>query len=682
MSKDATAFTGLEAGISPLAPLFRAGLVLICGLGSAIPVRAQTDPPKRDLGSLDLDQLMTIQVTTASKHAQTLSDVPSAIYVVTQDAIRRSGANNVPEALRGVPGVQVSQIDASKYVVSIRGMGGRYADKLLVLIDGRSIYTSLFSGVYWDVHDIDLDLVDRIEVIRGPGGSLWGANAVNGIINIITKSSKETLGTKLSVRSSTTDPYTVAVSSGYVVPKGTLRISAKGSRSSALETDEATPGFDNWSDSRVGLRGDWDLGGNSLSLAADANQSRQGQTTNYPTYAAPYVQLTGTRYDTSDWNFQGKWEKTEGVYKGTSLHFSFDHYDRATSDIAERDTNVAFDLQRPIQFGPRLHVIWGAEYKSDQNTVFKNPQIFALSPSMVLTTFGGFLQSEYNLSDRAKVSAGSKFEHNSFTGWEIQPSAHITYDAGKTNTFWASSSRAVRTPSMVDVDANLIVTTGPGPGGLAAAYHILGNPDFQSEVVLAQEVGWRYSPTSGSFIDVAAFYNQYSKLRDAVVVSESASMSPVPHLDVDTLFSNGGSAETGGIEVAAHQTLAPRLKVDESYSLYTEQYNLGKGNVLSPDGLYKGSTPRHQATFRANWEPARKLQINGAAYYTDSLVAQSVPSQVRLDLMGSWSPNPKTEFSVGVQNLTSAGHREAVVILYDTASQIPRSLFAKITLKF
>jgi iron complex outermembrane receptor protein len=653
---------------------------MLC-LGSAVSVQAQSQQ-HTDLASMDLDQLMKVQVTTVSKHAQTLSDVPAAIYVVTQDAIRRSGATNIPEALRGVPGVQVAQMDASKYVVSIRGMGSRYSDKLLVLVDGRSVYTSLFSGVYWDALDLDLALVDRIEVIRGPGGTLWGANAVNGIINIITKSSKDTLGTRVSLGSSTTEPFSVAASSGFQVPNGTVRFSAKGSRNDALSTSMNTAGVDEWSDARAGVRGDWESGGNSLSFTADGNTTRQGQTNVFPTLTPPYNQLVGARYDTSDWNFQGKWERMAGVYKGASLGLSFDHYDRGTTDVAERDTNVAIDFQDPIAISGRLHVIWGTSYKNEQNTIMSNQYVTSTTPTVHMQTYGGFAEAEYDLSSRSRLSLGSKFEHNDYTGWEIQPSARLTYKSGPKNTFWAASSRAVRTPSRADEDLNLFTIGGPGPGGLPIAYHFLGNSNMESEVLVAQELGWRYQPSDRYFIDVAGFYNQYSQLRDALYMGAAPAPNQGPYYIADSTFSNGGWAETGGVELTAHETLTPRWRLEETYSFYTEQYNLGPGDVIGGSSLQQGTTPAHQASIRSNWDLSHQWEINIAGYYTSQLDSVGIEPYARLDLMATWRPKKGTEVSFGVQNLTSTQHLEAPVFLYDVPSQVPRSAFAKITIHF
>ncbi len=656
--------------------------VAVFGLPSAAFAQAPSEPQRHDLGSMDLDQLMKVQVVTASKHSQALSEVPSAIFVVTHDAIRRSGARNIPEALRIVPGVQVAQLDASKYVVSIRGMGSRFADKLLVLIDGRSVYTSLFSGVYWDAQDLDLELVDRIEVIRGPGGSLWGSNAVNGIINIITKTSKETLGSRVSARTSTSEPYSLATSSGIEVPHGAIRISAKGAHSEELTTTVPSPGVDAWNHGRVGLRGDWDFVSSSLSVTSDASSARQGQTNLFPSVTPPYSALIGDRYNTSDWNFQAKWEQTVGAAKGRSLRVSFDHYDRQTTALGERDTSATLDFQEPISVSPRLHLIWGAGYKTEQNTVFNSPYVTAAVPTRTLTTFGGFFQSEFNLSAKAHLSIGSKFEHNSYTGWEVQPSAKLLYQSNPTNTFWASITRAVQTPSRVDTDLILLAGSGAGPGGVPVVGLVQGNPNFLSEVVISHELGWRYQPSAASFVDVAAFYNQYANLRSGVNTGTQVIGLPPSQIDQLEMMSNGASAETGGLEIAAHQTLSTSWRLEETYSLYSEQYDGGPGNTISNADLSKGATPRHQASLRSEWDLSSKFQFNLGSYYVSQLSTGGVAPYLRLDLLASWKPNSRTEFSFGVHNLTNAEHTEAAVNLYDVASQIPRAAFAKVTIHF
>jgi iron complex outermembrane receptor protein len=645
------------------------------------------DPTQtKDLGSLGLEELMKVQVTTASKQAQSLSQVAAAIYVITAEQIRRSGATVIPELLRVVPGVQVQQISPSQWAVGIRGMGNRFSNKLLVLMDGRTVYSPSFSGVYWDAQDIDVSLIERIEVIRGPGGTLWGTNAVNGIINIITKAAAKTKGDTLSLESGTQSPYRVAVVHGGDMPNGSFRVDAQAFRQNSLDTIDGIDGNNAWDSLSGGFRTDWLVNGNSFSLNGRADSSHQGSQLLFPTLSAPYTQLTYDRYTTSEYSLIGKWEKTAGTGKGDSLQISFDHYDRDMPEAGDRRTTGTLDYQHPVPVSKTNRLMTGVGYQLSEVNNVATPYISIWPNSQTTQLYSVFVYDEQDLNKRTKVSLGTKLEHNDYTGWEIQPSARVTFSPSRQQTFWGAISRAVRTPSLSDDNTSTFLAAEPGPGGVPVKVQLVGNPNFESEVVIADELGWRFMPSDRSFIDLATFYNQYSDLRGGMAAGQTLQTSPFPYVQETVELGNDYSAVTAGAEVAAHYAVSRDWRLDGSYAYYTETYNLSdaNGGFLGDEAAGAGAAPRHQFTLQSQLDLPHKIEFDATGYYVGQLEGTpSVSAYARLDLRLGWHANKTTEFSLGVTNLTNTSHLEAYdQTVFLQSSLIRRNVYARIDFHF
>ncbi len=647
---------------------------------------ANQDPtPVKDLGSLGLEELMKVQVTTASKEAQNLSQVPAAIYVITADQIRRSTATSIPELLRVVPGVQVAQIAPSQWSVSIRGMGGRFSNKLLVLMDGRTVYSPTFSGVYWDAQDINLSLIERIEVIRGPGGSLWGTNAVNGIINIITKTAAKTGGTTVSVRSSTTSPYQLSVTHGGEIKNGAFRVDAQAFKQSSVDTISGTDGHNDWSDLSGGFRTDWTTGENAFSFSGHANSSHQGSQFGFPTLTAPYINISDQRFTTSEYSMIGKWEKTAGTNKGGSLQLSFDHYDRMMPEAQDRRTTFTADAQRPFTISPQNHMIVGAGYQISELHAISSDYVSITPEKKTTELYSALIHDEQDLGRNAKFSIGTKLEHNDFTGWEYQPSARLTYSPNDKQTFWGALSRAVRTPATSEENTNVFLAASPTMLGVPAKIVLAGNPDFDSEIVEAGELGWRASTSKSNFVDVATFYNHYTNLRGGTITGTTFESSPFPYVLETIQQTNSYSAVTAGVELATHYEATRNWHLDGSYAYYTESYHLSSsgGGALGAGAAGDNYAPRHQFSVQSKLDLGNKWEFDLASYFVGALEGQPViPAYARLDLRLGWKPSAKTEFSFGVTNLTNTTHAETTDSLFVETARLRRSAYVKVDFHF
>jgi len=658
-------------------------IVILLPLWIAAPTRAQQ---KQDLSNLGIEDLMKIEVTTASKQAQDLLHVAAAIYVITPEQIRRAGATNIPEALRLAPGVDVAQIDANKWMISIRGFNSRFANKLLVLIDGRSVYTPLFSGVYWDQQEVNMDDIDRIEVIRGPGGTLWGANAVNGIINVITKKAAETQGTTITSQSSTSDPAIDSVRyGGQLGPKAFFRIYAKYMDVDSLDTTLDTPGVDGWHALRGGFRADWSTSIDSFTVTGGANAEREGQTSLFPVFTPPYSQIRIDRFAANDFNLVANWERTSGAAKGTALRASFDRTDIDSPEAEEIRNTVALDFQQPRTLSPTNHLVWGLGYSDTRDNTIGTDYVSFDPVNRTYEVASGFVNEGIDLNRRLKLTLGTKIEHNSYTGWEVQPSARILWTDDKKQSVWASVSRAVRTPSEADISSMINFQTFPAPDGTPIELRYIGSPSFKSEVVIAHEVGWRIQPSDRIFLDVTAFFNRYNNLRSFIAGTPFTENTPVFHIVDPYYYTNGLDADTAGIELASEFQAAPSWKIESSASLFTSRFRFDPGyqdveGLVGPDR--GGVTPHTQFSIRSLLNLPSHLQFDASFYYVDKLAYQNVAPICRLDARLAWHPADSVEYSIGVQNILSERHVEGVPELFEVPAFIERSFYAQVTLKF
>lgn len=626
---------------------------------------AQEPPPtlaSTALADLDIKELMNVSVTSVSKKAEPLASAASAISVISQQDLQRSGAKSIPEALRLVPGMDVAQLSASTWAISARGFQGEFANKLLVLMDGRSVYTPSFSGVYWDVQDTLMEDIERIEVIRGPGATVWGANAVNGVVNIITKSARETQGGLATLSGGSERNVAAAGRYGGKIGDETFyRIYGKYDLYDDLDDSSGSNSEDGWNVVRSGFRMDW--------LPTEAvTGTLQGDT---------YYGEGDDRTEVDGGNVLGRWTRTLSETSQVSVQAYYDRTFRDTTMKVESRDTADLDIQHNFAWGERQSIVWGGEYQFTSDHLYGHSAGSGGANSMNFdparldaNTFSAFVQDTVSLiQDRLDLTLGSKIEHNDYTGVEYQPSVRLAWKPTHRHTVWGAISRAVRTPNRYDTAS----TPGEGGGGLT------GNPDLLSEVLWAYEVGYRIEPTSGLSLDLATFFNDYDRL--VGIVSESNSSS---------LPSGGGKPGGQGADgVSRFENNIPGYSYGGEISLtwkpvtnwrLTAFYSYIHGIFDVPESTRSVVTldaPQNQVGLRSAIDLGRNWQFDVIGRFVDEWRSQDVPAYFTCDARLAWSPSPRFQISLVGQNLVEDYHREA-----SSTQEVPRSVYAKVTVNF
>ncbi|AGF77309.1 outer membrane receptor for ferrienterochelin and colicins [Desulfocapsa sulfexigens DSM 10523] len=661
----------------------KTGMMLSCILLISTP--AALWAAEEEMLDLDLSELMEIQITSAGRKAQNLGDVAAAVYVIDQAAIHNSGATSIPEALRMAPGLQVSRMTATKWAITSRGFNGVFSNKLLVQIDGRSVYTPSYSGVYWDVQNVVLEDVERIEVIRGPGATLWGANAVNGIINIITKQSSDTQGGLVSVAAGNHETGIVSLRYGTQVNNdtyGRFYLHRHDRDSYQLLADE-TDAHDDSQLSSAGVRLDGDIGlQNNWTLQGDLYQGDDSQLV-FPIWAegTPLPLTVDDQIKSDGYNLLGRWQHKLSETNSWTFQAYFDVTERDETYLGQKHHTVDFDFQHHFKW-TKNDIVWGLGYRNISDE-FSNSYTVGIEPAeQTSELFSGFIQDEIGLfEDGIKLTLGTKVEHNVYTGVEIQPSIRLLWKVNPGNNIWTAVSRAVRTPSRVE-DGGRIVS-GPLPTPPFSMVSVYGNPELEAEEVIAYEGGYRYSPCSDFSVDMALFYNDYKNLTDYL-----------PENPVSVLFVNGLEGQSYGLEISSRWKPLSWLATELSYSYInlqmTSSVAMNYGGSIS-ELVAEGSSPEHQISLHSSMELSETLRFNFWARYVDQLAAAGlatystgivVDDYVALDLNFIWTPVEQLELMLVGQNLLESDHLEFVHDYFIPATEIGQSVYAKLTWKF
>src|SRR5260221_2856649 len=676
-------------------PGTRAGrMALAAFLSALLAGNAMAQDPKTvpDVTAMSMEDLMNMKVTSVSKHTQKVADAAAAIFVITQEDIRRSGATSIPEALRLAPGLEGGRIDQNKWAIGSRGFNGRFDNKLLVLIDGRSVYTPLFSGVYWNVQDVLLENVDRIEVIRGPGATLWGANAVDGVINIITKPAKLTQGAMVTAEVGTEQRTEEGVQ--YGGKAGDNVFYRAYSKYSDWEPAYGAPGAkasDGWHTLRGGFRMDTTPSrADSLTVQGDLYRTNYGETLTVPTVAAPYSSTYPNAGTYSGGNILGHWNHSF-ARSSTSLQMYYDNTRTVDNSVfTDREGVYDIDFQHDLHIGESHELIWGLGYRSIQDTNSSSPTVSLLPNHSSLNQFSAFLQDQVSLFDnRLRVTIGSKLEHNDFTGFEVEPNIRFVGILSKNQSVWAAISRAVRTPALTEEGLRLneaVVPPGAPPfnSPLPVVEAISGSNQFRSEALLAYEVGCRVQATSTFSADIATFYNSYTNLRSAEPGTPFVEANPFP-TDVVVPFtaSNKMSGGTYGAELFTDWKVLPKWRLMGSYSYL--QMNIRKNADSldpTPDNP-DGASPRHQWYVRSSLDLPLHLEHDVTLRYIDRLPSLNIPSYYSLDANLGWRPINSLALSIGGQNLLNNQHIEFIPEFINTMpTLVSRTVRATITWRF
>jgi iron complex outermembrane receptor protein len=634
---------------APVILLVLAGMVNQ-GLAAPQGDQANGEPLKQ----LSLADLGDVEVTTTSKEPEEIWKTPAAVFVITQDDIRRSGATSIPEVLRLAPGVEVAQVDADHWSVAIRGFGAVLASKLLVLIDGRSVYTPLFAGVYWQAQATPMEDIDRIEVIRGPGGTIWGANAVDGVINIITKDAKNTHGSMATLGGGNVDQGTSSVRYGSGNGRGfNYRVYGLGFvRGAGFHPDG--PNFDDWRMGQAGFRTDWD--GNrrdTFTFQGDIYREGVGEATTYSLYSLPsQVNAYGTANLTGG-NLLGRWKRVVNEGSDFQLQAYFDRTNHFEPEFGETRDTFDVDFLDHLTLPGRQNFLWGLGARvSPGNVIQLVPTIDFLPQHQTDLIYSGFVQDEIAFfNHRLSLTVGTKLEHNNYTGFEVQPSGRLLWNRTPRESLWASVTRAVRTPSRLDTDVELtdFATVTPLPIYL----RVNGNPHFQSEELVAYETGYRRLVTPHCYVDVALFYNQYNDLYSFQVGTFFLETSPAPvHAVLPLLTSNGIHGTTKGFELSPDWKPVNGWELRASYS-YLDMGLENRASSNDPTSVagYEGSSPRHQVVIQSFVSLPKKLEFDQTYRYVSALPAQTVESYQTMDARFGWHITPELELSVGGKNL-------------------------------
>src|SRR5688572_4196554 len=636
-------------------------LLLLPCVGSTADAGASAPPPS-NLGDLTIEDLMNVTVTSVAKKETPLQHSPAAIAVITSEDIRRIGATTIPEALRIVPGMNVARINANEWAVSSRGFNSQYANKLLVLVDGRSAYTPTFAGVYWHSLDLMLEDLDRIEVIRGPGGALWGANAVNGVINIISKSARDTQGFLANTAFGTDlQPLSSVRYGGQIGTNLYFRLYGQLLNHSSFEMTDGSDAHDDWTSGRGGLRLDWHpTEHDHLLVDASLHLSRIAQEYS-EAHLTPVAGMDNhiVNNDNRGGHVLGRWNRNLAEDSGISLQFYWDRFDHTFSGA--RETRDTFDIegQHHFQLGSRQSVMWGLGYRYSPAHNDSSETSRWLIEDTHDQLVSAFLQDEINLiPDQLKLTLGAKLEHNDYTGFEFQPSGRLLWTPHQNHSLWGSISRAVRTPSRFEKSLIADQAAFQPPASPPVLITVFPAEDLKAEELLAFELGYRVEATKQLAFDVAGFYNQYDHLITYSPGAPEFTTDPAPpHLLIPLQGNFNNSGETYGVEIGAQWQPFESWKIAAGYTWLHMR--------LHPEESPENENPQHQVQLRSSLSLTRDLTLHGAAYYVDDVTvglvngSADIPSYIRVDAGLTWRPKPWVEFSIWGQNLFDDGHPES-----------------------
>lgn len=638
------------------------GLAVAAGPGLGADPVAQVKSPS-DIGELEFAQLANIKVTSVSKKEESLSGAAAAIHVITPEDIRRSGATSLPEVLRLAPGLQVARIDARRWAVSARGFNGEFANKLLIMVDGRTVYTPLFSGVQWRLVDPVLEDIERIEVVRGPGATVWGANAVNGVINIITKSAQATQGGLVTAGGGSEETAFGVLRYGLKLNDDAfLRVYAKGGLGDDTRLAGGGASVDAWQSGLGGFRLDWNPTGADTVMV-------QGEF-----YAGTSDQFSSVAFPFDPARYHGghalaRWTRELGDDSRTSLQFFYNRNVLDQEGFQEDRDQYDVEFQHQFALGTRNNFVWGGGYRLNLDRMLpgKLGTVTFLPAEDEVHQFNFFLQDTLTLvPDRLTFTPGVKLELHEYTGLEVQPGARLAWTPHADHTFWASVARAVRTPSRADE-----ALFAPA----AAPFFSLPNSALPAERLTAYELGYRTQPHARVTLDTALFYNDYDRLR-----SNERPFLPAPATVRGSLL----RGETYGVETIANWQALDHWRLTASYTYLNTQLHRESGSTAAAAAADpERQSPRHEMAVRSRLDLTRDVEFDASYRFVDSLPALGIAAYHSVDLRLGWRPRKNLELSLVGQNLLNSAHAEfRTGFVAPVPKEIERSVYGKVTWRF
>lgn len=657
-----------------------------------------TDLP--DFGALSLDQLANIKITSFTGKQQKLSQVAGAVYVITQEQIGRSGLTSVPELLRLAPGVDVARVNGNQWSISARGMTGVWANKLLVLIDGRSIYSAIFSGVFWDLGMPLIDDIDRIEVIRGPGATVWGANAVLGVINIITKSSRDTHGTTITAAAGSSQRAFGSVSTSGATGSTNYRVYVGGSDNAPMSQQSGASANDAWSSLQAGFRLDGSYKKNTWMLEGDLFRGAENETAVNPSIIAQAFVESPSRLDTFAGSLTGELRRRVGDTGEFRIQSYYAYADRPVPQTTKAmtstwDTEFRYDVTKAQVH--HLSVGAGERLISENMGISTSIGILeglSFPAGLTYSNLNAFVQDEMHLAhDSVLVTAGAKLERNHFGGWQPEPSVNLLWMPGKHHSVWISAARSLRTPSFFDVAVEgpfLVYPASEATGGLPVSINFVRSPGFLTEAVSDFEAGYRGELSPKFTVDLSVFYDRFSSLKSFLSGDPAFAPSPVPHLDVPFYTQNDAGAVGKGGEGSLAWQVLPKWKLEGSYTYVLINPWL---TSAAPPGAVLGGADKQPS--RNKWRLQSYLNLSKAWKLDTFLYWGSpgspannlgpdvlVPAYTRLDVRLGYHAGPRWQLSLAGQNLLQARHLEGLSSLLTAYSYVNREVYLKSTWQF
>lgn len=601
------------------------------------------------LKQLSLEELMAIEVTSASRFPRPVAETPAAISVITREDLRRSGVRTLPDALRLATGVHVAQFDSRTWSVGARGMNASTSNKMLVMIDGRSVYTPLFSGVFWDVQDYLLADVDRIEVIRGPGAALWGANAVNGVVNIVTETAAETQGGLVQVGGGTEHEGFGALRWGGAMGSGHYRVYGTVEERDGLVFADGRDARDDLRLAQGGFRGDFATGPDGvLTLQGDAYDGRIGH---------PVRDTT----DVDGGNLGARWRRVLGEGSDLEVSAYYDRtYRRVPAQFEETRSTYDLELQHHLRRG-RHDLVWGGGYRSSEDRVTDSAVLAWVPPRDTLWIANLFVQDEIELVPELRVTLGTKLEEQATMDLEVQPSVRLAWSPEERGLLWAAVSRAVRAPTRIDRDVRV-----PGE----PPFLVVGNKEFRPEEVIAYELGYRYLRWPGIPFSLATFYNDYDDIRS---LEPSAAGLPL-------VIGNGLEGETYGAELSGRYDRIEGFQVRGGLTWLETDLRPEPGSGDTSGGASEANDPDLHGFLRADLDLPRSFELGLWLRYVDALARSAVPGYTELDLRLGWRPRETLELSLVGQNLLHDHHPEFGAL--PSREEVERGVYGEVTWRF
>jgi iron complex outermembrane receptor protein len=643
-----------------------AALLTIC-IGSAPAEANSRSPTIGELKQLNVEDLMNIQVTSVARHPEKLIEAASAIQVITQEDMRRSGATSIPEALRLADNLQVAQKGSHDWAISARGFNTELGNKLLVMIDGRTVYTPLYSGVFWDVQDYLLEDIDRIEVISGPGGALWGANAVNGVINIITKSAADTQGLYAEAGGgSQPQDFAGARYGGALAPGTQFRVYGKYFDRNSEVLANGNSGSDAWRQARGGFR-------------VDSERSAQDRFTVQGDFygGSEGMQTGGTTYDSGD-NILARWTHEVSEQSDLSLQSYFDQthltdpvaalaFAGAPAGTLHDDLNTYdVDFQHRFRLGSANRIVWGVGFRRTHDVVGNAPAVAFFPAVLDHNLYSAFIRDEILVRKNLTFALGTKLEHNDYTGVEVEPDVRLSWKISADQALWAAISRAVRTPSRIDRDLS-----EAAPPYLVV---VTGGRKYTSETVMAYELGYRAQLTSRFTSSISSFYNVYDDVR---------SVSATPNTILPYFFANNLAGQNYGLEFSGNYQVLDGWSLHAGYTLLEEHLHVKPGQFDVNNGRYETADPQHQLSLRSSLNLPGRIEFDAGLRWVDTLhnTTGTVPSYFELDTRLAWHAGERLEMSIVGQNLLHNHHPE-YGLQGPMREEIQRSIYGRLAWRY